>query len=83
MIEWVCDSCGERVEHEDPNPPKEWAAVKVIVSWPAENGNNEYESDQLTFCNKGCRTGSGGTLEARAMKILREGFDSRPRPSNK
>ncbi len=85
MIEWICDSCGERLEHEDPNPPPGWATVKAVVAWRDndDDGSSEYESAQIVLCNKSCRTGSGAALEARSVKILRNGFDSKSRAANK
>lgn len=84
MIEWVCDSCGQRVEHEDVNPPIGWSTVTARVTQRAEEGrgNTEWETDRVLLCNRGCGTGSGNALEAKALKILRAGFDSKPRPTN-
>jgi hypothetical protein len=75
---WVCDSCGEKIEHEDINPPPGWAQVRAFVTWRNDEdaGNSEWTSAGVTLCNKGCRTGSGDALEARSLKILREGFAS-------
>ena len=76
MIMWVCDSCGATVEHEESNPPPGWAMVRAFVTWrnDEDDGNHEWTSSAVCLCNKGCKTGSGNALEARAVKILSAGF---------
>jgi hypothetical protein len=82
MIEWVCDSCGERREHEDLSPPVGWSAVKLTISRrnKVDDGCLEWESDQITLCNKlSCSRESGEALTDKAAQLLRAAVDAHPK----